>query len=170
MRTVLDEDQTQPAVVDPTTDDIFDAFLRSRAQEVTGTTLARDREVIEWFRAYLEARDRDEARAGEVDELAERRLAKLGPAKSAATHCAERILQEITDFFGGWLPTQVQATALQRQSAGLVVRLLARWLLRCRLVDERSSREVHFFTQRFAPIPPAQRRKRYRPPGASFYR
>jgi hypothetical protein len=55
---------------------------------------------------------------------------------------------------------------VQWQSAGLVIRLLARWLLRYQLVDEWKSREVHHFTQRFAPIPDNRRRPAYRPIGA----
>ena len=168
MGTVLDENQ-QPGSIDPTPHDILDAFLRSRAREVTGSTFSRDQEVIEWLRSYLDAHDSG-GRTDRPDELAERRLARFGPANPAATRSAERILREITDFFGVWLPTEVQATALQRQSAGLVVRLLARWLLRCRLIDERRSRDVHSFTQRFAPIAPTQHRPGYRPPGVSFYR
>jgi hypothetical protein len=145
-------DQELPAIMAPTAHDLLDAFLRGRALEVTGETLARDREVVEWLLAYLDARDRDDARAADLDELAARRVTRSDQPPAEATLGAERIIHEISGFFGVWLPTEVRATALQRQSAGLVVRLLARWLLRCQLVDEWKSREVHHFTQRFAPI------------------
>jgi hypothetical protein len=168
MRSVLNEHQ-QPAVVTTTPHDLLDAFLRSRAREVTEATFARDREVIEWFQAFLEWREHGDP-IPDGDELALRRLARSGVSDPAAHLAAERILREIPDFFGLWLSAELQVTALQRSSAGLVIRLLARWLLRVRLVDERKSREVHYFTERFAPISPERRRAGYHPPGATSVR
>jgi hypothetical protein len=143
---------------------LLDAFLDSRRR---GTTFNRDREVIAWFHAFLQARDPQEDPPPEPGELDFGRLVHAGRATEDGKVAGERITHEISDFFGVWLPTVVDPTAEQWGSAGLVMRLLARWLLRWRLVDEQQSWRVHHFTQRFAPVANGQRRPGYRPAGST---
>lgn len=141
---------------------LLDGFLAARAEMMPEDILARDREAIEWFRAFLVSRDEAGGRLSSPDELAARRGDRHGPVPHDLL-AAQRVMLEIRKVLAAGSPPAEPALS-PAVSARLVLRLLARWMLHRRLINESESRLIDQTALRYG-LPPPTQRGRNRLPG-----
>lgn len=112
---------------------VLDGFLAARAASVAPSAVDRDREVVAWLRDCIEARGVEP-----IDDLTAYLLShstgRLPTERELAAVLS--VVECIPEFFRGWLPAAAGASPDQLADAALMVRLLGRWLLARRLVDE----------------------------------
>lgn len=123
--------------------ELFDAFLAHRWRAVGPRTYARDREVLEAFRACLDA-------DGPVvlDEATGR---PLGRHEGGIGLCDLAEVDAVVDGAAGFLEDRLPLE--RRRAAAHVLRLFVLWLLDRRVIGPCEALQLQVLTARYAPTP-----------------